>query len=346
MAMPLTYVEVAPALQPTKYGLLDTVDVQPDARGVGVEYVPEFCGTAHTTVAACTEGPALGSISVSVADTGTATITGTDEPAGANYTINWGDGNTDGPGALDGQTNAYAAPGTYTVTVTGADGYTASVEVTVTEAQATGPFDSDAVFNKIATDGLDLIEGVPVVAYHLFRCRTVASWDDGEARAVRSLDLGASRAVEDGFWDGIASGATDVTPAGTATDIVVGLGVLEQYAGSVYGGRPVIHMSREQATRLIARSAVHVVGDHLETGLGSLVVAGAGYDPTVGPNAEAAGAGWMIATGQVVVWKGNESVVPASLEMPYTNEFSALAERPYTVTYECFHAAVEVTAAA
>lgn len=345
MAMPLTYVE-APAVQPLPYGLLDTVEVLPDPRGVGVEYVPEFCGAAHTTQAACIDGPDLGSISVSVDNTSLATITGTGEPAGANYTIDWGDGNTDGPGALDGQTNDYAAAGVYTVTVTGADGYTASVEVTVVDATASGPFASDAVFNKIPDDGLGLVEGVPVVAYHLFRCRTVGSWDDGEARAIRSLNLGASRAVEDGFWDGIASGATDVTPAGTAVDIVIGLGVLEKFASSNYGGRPVIHMDREQATRLIARNAVKVVGDHLETGLGSLVVAGAGYDSTVGPNAEAEGAGWMIATGQVTVWQGDEQVVPAVLEVPYTNEFSALAERPYTVTYECFHAAVEVTATA
>lgn len=196
---------------------------------------------------------------------------------------------------------------------------------------------------KTADDGITTVIGEPIPVYHLFQCRIVGS-EDGSERARRSLDLGASRAVEAGFQTVFATGATDISPSGATSDIVEGLALLEEYAGENYGAVPVIHMTRAAATRLISRAAVFRVGDHLETGLGSLVVAGAGYNGTASlPSAPAAGSGWMYATGAVSIWESETIVTEMLQKVPYQNEFQALAERIYTPTFECFKAAVEVT---
>lgn len=195
---------------------------------------------------------------------------------------------------------------------------------------------------KTADDGITTVEGEPVPVYHLFQCRLVGT-EDPQARARRSLDLGASRAVEEALQTVIGTGATDITPAGTAVDIVDGLALLEEHAGENYGGVPVFHMSRANATRLLSRNALVKVGNTLQTHLGSLVVAGAGYGGSSLPSAPAAGAGWMYATGQVTIWEGETVVSDLAQKVPYDNEFVALAERMYVPTYECFNAAVEVT---
>lgn len=208
------------------------------------------------------------------------------------------------------------------------------------------PVACEAAVAKTADDGKATVVGEPIAIYHIFQCRAIGSWDDAQGRARKALDLGASRAVEAAFQTVISTGADDVTPSGTAVDPVLGLGLLEQHAGENYGGVPVIHMTRTMATILLSRQAIFRVGDHLETGLGSLVVAGAGYDGTAGPSAPAVGAEWMIATGNVAIWQGSETFSEPLLDNPYTNQFKALAERTYVPTFECFNAGVEVTQSA
>jgi hypothetical protein len=138
------------------------------------------------------------------------------------------------------------------------------------------------------------------------------------------------------------TGATDIS--GTPTDPVRSLGLLEQYAGEVYGGRPVIHMDRLMATRLLEQGSIKEVGGHLETGLGSLVIAGAGYNRDAAlPAAVGAGNDWMYATGEVRIWEGKTITSGVVLKDPYDNEFNVLVERVYIPTYECFHAAIKVT---
>lgn len=205
------------------------------------------------------------------------------------------------------------------------------------------------VLPKTADDGVELVMGEPIPVYHIHQCRAVGDWDRSEQRALRALDLGASRAVMEGFQDAILADPdlADLT-AGIAVSLVDGLAMLEQYAAENYGGVPVIFMSRADALRLIALQAVYRVGDHLETGLGSLVVADGGYDPSQGPTAPAAGEGYLLATGQVTVRVGATTTSGPQLAHPelvseYNNEFVALAERTYVPTYECFAAAALVT---
>jgi hypothetical protein len=283
----------------------------------------------------------LGSISVSINNNEIATITGTGEPAGTDYTIDWGDGNTDTGVALDGQTNTYAAAGDYTVTVTGPDGYTATVGITVVENTVGGPFAADAVDTKVADDGIGETSGLPIVIYHRSTCRLPGS-SDREGRAKRAIELGASRALEEGFGTVIAGGAGDVTPSGTAVGVIEGLALLEQFGGANYGGQRYIHADNAVVTYLISQALVREVNGHLETFLGSIVVSGPGYAASTPPSAPAAGAHWMYATGQVNIWEQDVEVTDTILHSPYNNEYSVLAERMYVPTYECFAAAVEV----
>jgi hypothetical protein len=197
---------------------------------------------------------------------------------------------------------------------------------------------------KDADDGIGLVVGDPIPVYHLFQCRAPGAWSRAQERANRALDLGASRAVEEGLQAVFLAdpALVDVT-SGTAVSLVDALAELEQYAAENYGGTPVIHMSRDNALRLIALQAVYRVGNRLETGLGTPVVAGGGYDSQSGPIATPADSGWMFATGHVVIREGETSVSQPQLKVPEINEFVALSERTYTPTYECFVAAALAT---
>lgn len=348
-ALPAQLVE-APAPVPAKFNLLDTIPPIPVERSVAVEYDSQFCGVARPWDVLCVT-PDLGDISVSVDNSSNATITSTGLPDGT-YRIVWGDGTETAAEAEQlNEVHDYAATegdGTYLVQVyKNGGGLYAEATITVEDGSTSGPFTDEAVRTKIADDGITVVTGAPIPVYHLFSCRFLGHEDvesDGPKRAEESLDLGASRALEEGFQTVFATGAVDVTPSGTAVDPVEGLGLLEQYAAENYGGRPVIHMSRLQATLLMDKGVIERVGDHLETGLGSLVVAGGGYDPHASlPSAPAAGAGWMYATGAVVIRVGKTGTTPIVPNNPYDNEFSALAERTYVPTFECFKAAVEVT---
>jgi hypothetical protein len=338
MALRPLYLKVAPTTAPAPFGLLDTFPAQtmpPQGSMAGIEYDTEFCGVARPWDASACLAPSIGTISVSVNNARLATITGTGEPAGTGYTVNWGAGTPDTNVALDGQTNTYGANGSYTVTVSNPNGYTATVGITVTNGVTSGPFVATAVQEKVADDGVDQTTGVPIILYHLFTCRLIGDSGDPVTRARRSLELGASRALEEGFGDVIGADAVDLTPSGTAVGVTDALALLEQYGGANYGGKRVIHANNATVTHLIAQNLIRERGGHLETYLG--------YAASTGPSAPAAGAYWMYVTGAVNVWKQAIKVDEIALDMPYTNQFKALAEQIYVPTYECIAAAVETT---
>jgi len=341
-----TYVD-APVIQPYSFGLLDTVPVLPLSghEALGTVHESEFCGAAARSYAAACATGTTSAGTVSISNGGNPNKTATVTQTGSSLTIfwiDWGDGSTSAGTTLP-ATHNYAANGTYTVTVRSQAGYLATVTNTVAST-ANGPFTGAATLNatKTPNDGTTTVEGKPFSVYHLFTCRTVGEWDTAQARARKALELGEHIPVELGFQQLFLNTGTDVTPGGTAVDIVDGLAILEQSVAQSYTGQAVIHMSRGAAIRLAARYAVYRIGDHLETCLGSLVVAGAGYDTSTGPSAPAATAEWMFGTGAVVLRRGEPIVVEPQLDSPYTNQFSTLAERQYTASIECVAKAVEV----
>lgn len=198
--------------------------------------------------------------------------------------------------------------------------------------------------DKVADDGGNWVEGSPVTVYHLFTCRLPGSTaEDRTRRAGESLDLGASRALEEGFGAVIGTGAVDL---GGPVSPVVAIAELEQYAGENYGGQAVLHLTRRAALIGIQSGAIIRVGSRLETVLGSIVVAGAGYAGSVLPSAPTAGAEWGYVTGAVNLFEAdvvvNEMALQRDVSGGYTNEFAALAERVYVPSFECIHAAIEI----
>lgn len=208
--------------------------------------------------------------------------------------------------------------------------------------------ESASGIDKTINDGFPLVEADAFNVYNLVRCRPVGvTVDDLRDRATRGLRLGEGRAVEAEFQEAFFAGATDITPSGTAVDIVDGLAVLEEYAASVYGGNPVIHVQRGIGTRLASRYAIQRGSRTLETMQGALVASGGGYTGDVGPSAPGAGEVWIFASGTVLVERNsprinpNAGVVMGSDPDP-VNEVYVLAERPYSVGYECFLVGVKV----
>lgn len=360
MARPRMMVE-APPVTPLPYGLLSAALVLDDLDGhaqMGVQYEPEPCAPASRTRAACESGPDYGDVSISVANTGEATISAGDAPPSAAYVIEWGDGTTTVTPDLDGQDHTYADPDDYTVRITDRTTTLAAVVVvTVVDGQTSGPFDAEFGINKVPTTGIDLVEGDPFTLYVMFNCAPVGV--DLEARAASALRLGEQRGVETATAERLplAEGAVDLTPTpGTPMHPVDGVALLEQYAAANYGGVPTFHLPRGLNTVLMTHGTVIRSGVRLETGQGALVAAGGGYSDLAGPASTpgdastvipaGAGEAWLYVTGQVVVRRAPrvEATPMTMARNPVaTNDATVLAERPYVVSWECVTAAVLVT---
>lgn len=363
MATPRNRVE-APPVTPLPFGLFSAAVVLDDldgTNGFGTYYEPDYCGPAYDSLGVCVTHD-FGTLSISVADTGEATITSADAPESA-YSVSWGDGSDDetgGPAPDDLGPYTYAAPGDYTVVVTDDSyGYRAVVTVTVTDGEASGPFDATVAFSKVTRDGIDVVAGDPFLLYHLLSCRAPGGGFGQVAdRARAALRLGEQRAVERVLATQLPlmDGAVDLTPtAGTAVHPVDGLAILEGYAGRTYGGVPVVHTTRPVGTVLTTVGAVQRVGTGLETVQGARVSSGGGYEGNLGPAflagpsddgpvAPGAGQAWLYVTGQVVVRRSSTiEVGPIAQQTPRDNTVLALAERLAQVTTECITAAVLVS---
>lgn len=180
---------------------------------------------------------------------------------------------------------------------------------------------------------------------------------DVEQRALDALEACTQKALENEFWTGslattngytenryLASTDTvDETPGGVAVKLRYGLAILERaLADCGCGTRGTIHVTRDVGSAL----PVKVVGDHLETQLGNLVVAGSGYTGS-GPDGTIPGTGtWIYATGPVSVLLGKSEAIGAKLIQQVDsskNTWEARAQRPAAVTWDgCCAFAVHV----
>lgn len=221
------------------------------------------------------------------------------------------------------------------------------------------------------------VEGTPFLVYAAADCDYVGSSFEEQSQIARdALTIGEQRAVEEALWTGNlgnvpslagACGSCDDSPgadpgdcctvlntipgADGALSITAGLAALEEYAGQHYGGTPVIHSPRGAAAFASSANLLCVCGDASQktTVLGSPWAFYGGSDNT-GPGGEPAPEGtmWMYATGAVTIRRsevftnpGNESQALSTRD----NSTFVVAERIYTVTTECFCAAVLVSAA-
>lgn len=200
----------------------------------------------------------------------------------------------------------------------------------------------------VPVDGINLVEGIPFSVYHLLQCKAVGVESRIAARARTGLMGGEGRAVESVLAHQMAIdvASVDLTPTpGTAVHPVDGLGILEAWAGSNYGGAPTIHSPRNLTTLLGSYHTVSREGRGLETLQGSKVASGAGYVDWQGPGATTAGANktWLYVTGTVMARRSPViEVRPQITTNPADNIVQALAFRPYVLTRECITGAVLV----
>lgn len=194
--------------------------------------------------------------------------------------------------------------------------------------------------------------------YGHFRCSPVG-WtpDTAQEMATAHLQNREEARVEQAFWTSDLgnipslqrdAGAVQPLPttlgAGTS-DVVAGLGLLEDFIGDSYGSTGVIHLTRASALAGLARNALVVTGGRLTTLLGTPVVAGAGY-PGTGPTGQAAAAGtqWAFASPALFGYRSDifdASAIAGDLFDRATNTLFAVAERSYLLGFDpCGVAAV------
>lgn len=198
---------------------------------------------------------------------------------------------------------------------------------------------------------------LPFTVYAEFQCSPVGI-PEAESIASDALTRVEQQQVEAAFWTGAAGGQPVVFPhlaadtevldgdivlqpvasaVVTGADVVHALGVLEQELADCYAGQGLIHVPRVALPTLAAWNLVREVDGRLLTTAGNVVVVGDGYTGT-GPDGTtpAAGTTWIYATG--AAWGYRSDVYVSRLRDSLdrsSNTISMLAERTYTVGFEC-----------
>lgn len=168
----------------------------------------------------------------------------------------------------------------------------------VWEPLSCGPVSGFGAFSCTDDDPLGLPKGfnlnpdggeaVPFGVYASYACSPVGrTIEEAQSRARAILAAREEAAVERTLWNGelgntpnLAADAEDLTPGSGAVDPVRAIGLLEKFNGANYGSQGVIHLPLDAAIAAIGAYVVFRDGARLVTGLGTPVVAGAGYPGT------------------------------------------------------------------
>lgn len=240
--------------------------------------------------------------------------------------------------------------------------------------QAQCPIDDIEDFRKTPTSvGIPTRGNDVVTLYTWIDCSPVGNWDDYERRTDEALDFGAPRALEDVFWTGaidqpsaniyyphlasdeevfdseaeteiLLQTAATVTVTG-AVSVTEAIGILEGAMGECYGGTPVIHVPRTALAFLSENYLIERRGDKLFTMGGSRIAAGGGY-PGTGPDGTdpAYPITWFYATGAINM-RVSDTKFTSSKEAALRRDINSMvfiAERTYSLGWDCCHFAVQV----
>lgn len=191
----------------------------------------------------------------------------------------------------------------------------------------------------------------PVSVYAGLTCSTFGfSFDEGQVAVLEQLSLGEQRALESFYMERVLCGyaaGNDLTPAAGALSSTVGIGLLESWLATNYGGVGVLHVPIGAAAMLGRDRIVNEFGDPtgLRTLAGNCVVLGGGYSAnlgpaTPGPGCEVADAGemWIYITPPVRVRRSDPVLVAANEGQSVrsaTNDRFALAESAFVVETAC-----------
>jgi hypothetical protein len=168
--------------------------------------------------------------------------------------------------------------------------------------------------------GETTLEGIPFLVVGSYECAAQSRpLEEAEERARLHLAAGEERAVEYGIATGMMGnlpsfqGAEDLTPSSGAVGIVQAMSLLEAGLSQGSGSLGAIHAPRALAPVMADHGQFERVGQHLETGIGTYVALGGGYDlANVGPDGDEPGEGefWVYATPRPSVRRGEVFVQP------------------------------------
>lgn len=205
-------------------------------------------------------------------------------------------------------------------------------------------------------DRQDFCSFEPFTAYAGVECSAFGiSYEEAGANALEQLRMGEQWALENWFMTRFLANLThtvDLTPPAGAVHVVNGVGILESWLGTNYGGQGVIHAPIGIASLLSMHHQVREgVTDETcpETLAGNAVVLGAGYAANVGPATPpavpapaAAGEAWLYITPPMRIrrdsrelvmtreWQGVDTLV---------NDRRSLAETTFVPEVACCKAA-------
>lgn len=215
----------------------------------------------------------------------------------------------------------------------------------------------DELEEKTFSGGINTENGYPFVVYAGIECGIVglANWGQERIRKYlyEQLTAGEQTTVENIFSQsafgqtlGLANNPNTVN-LGTATSVIEGVSILEDWLYSRYGLPGVLHVPIRAASYV---KEAHLIGkdsinDPWRTAVGTKVSFGnySGLSPSGSP--PVTGSTWIYITGQVAIWRTPDSQL---LDVPLpqvinrsTNSVDILLEREYVVSYDCFVAGVE-----
>jgi hypothetical protein len=195
----------------------------------------------------------------------------------------------------------------------------------------------EAPVKPLDDDNAEVETGV-FLALSTLNCGAVGYTEaEFQAKVRRRLEASEQATVEASFWTGLdfEGNALDILNlAGAAEDIASGydpalitdvVGALERYAYTTqgYGYQAYIHAPVEVAAFAFETGLVLTDGPRKVTPMGSIWAFGA-YP-----------AGSVIITGQTTVWRAPDVQVYRSFDQT-TNEMLLVAEREYSVAFDCF----------
>lgn len=208
------------------------------------------------------------------------------------------------------------------------------------------------VFDRPATCSFE-----PVTAYAGVTCSTFGlTYEEGQQRALEQLAQGEQRVLEEHFMRRfLCTVADDLTPAAGALSVPAGVGALEGWLATNYGGQGVLHVPAGAAALLGHHRVLDFDGATYRTLAGNCVVIGAGYAANVGPATPPAtgcvvapaGEAWLYITPPVRVRRDSPALTTQDERRTIntsTNDRYALAETTFVPeTACCIAAAVRVT---
>lgn len=236
-----------------------------------------------------------------------------------------------------------------------AAGDTTYDECVTTDATPPAPAPS----TKTATFDSVRQAATPFTVYVRKDCSIPTYYDEATGEVREALTESEAFQVENAFWTGIVDGQevawphlaadapvisdrdtlqyeADVVGSG-ATDIILGLGLLEQAASQCLAGQATLHLTIAAASAAAAWGLIHLMGDHYETTSGNLVAIGHGYNGSSPDGTGATPAStWIYATGPVFYARG-DLLQPTPKQGVVLNEntLEQMAERTYVVGYDC-----------